>query len=95
MKIEDPRQTGLGPRFDFVVSGEDCTAYKPDPEIYQRTLDGLGLKPEDVIAVEDSPAGIASAKRAGIKVFALYSRGQDQSGADRVIETLGELLTWI
>src|SRR5699024_12066675 len=36
--------TGL---VDYVISGEECTAHKPDPEIYLRAMAALGLTPED------------------------------------------------
>lgn len=57
--------------FDIIVSGEEFNSSKPDPECYSITLKKLKLKPEEVIIVEDSPAGIQAAKSLGIKVFGL------------------------
>lgn len=83
---------------DFMISGEDCAAHKPNPEIYLRSLDALGLAPEEAIAVEDSPAGIAAAKGAGLRVYALRPKGEfelDQSAADGVLEQLTDVLAFL
>lgn len=80
---------------DYVISGEECAAHKPAPEIYQRSLAALGLAPEQALAVEDSPAGIASAKNAGLRVYALRPRhgeAMDQSAADGILTSLTEIL---
>ena len=56
----------------------------------------LGLDAGEAIAVEDSPAGILSARRAGLTVLALRPQGGaplDQSQADRVINQLSDVLT--
>ena len=45
------------------------THSKPHPEIYQMACKSLGLKPEECIAVEDSPNGIKSAVAAGLKTI--------------------------
>lgn len=81
---------------DFRISGRACRAYKPDPEIYLRALEALGLSAGEAMAVEDSPAGILSARRAGLTVLALRPQGGaplDQSQADRVIDQLSDVLT--
>jgi len=48
------------------VTAEDCTHGKPDPEPFRRGAELLGLDPSGLVAVEDSPAGIASACAAGV-----------------------------
>ena len=88
-------KTGLGLYIDYYISGEDCTAYKPAPEIYQKVLTALDLRPSEAFAVEDSTAGIAAAKSAGMRVYALRTPGQNQSAATAVIETLDELLQYL
>jgi mannitol-1-/sugar-/sorbitol-6-phosphatase len=52
---------GVGPEGVLMVTAEDCSAGKPDPEPYRRGADLLGRRPADLVAVEDAPAGIASA----------------------------------
>jgi len=56
---------GLTEKFDCICSGHDVAHGKPEPDIYLHAAACLGLKPENCLAVEDSPAGIESAYRAG------------------------------
>jgi HAD superfamily hydrolase (TIGR01509 family) len=64
---------GLCDAIAFVVSAGDVAAGKPDPEGYIRALALLGgdVSAADVLSVEDTEAGIASAKAAGLRVIAL------------------------
>lgn len=54
--------------FDGVVCGDMVTHSKPDPEIYLKACEVIGVKPEEAVAFEDAPAGIRSAYHAGMKV---------------------------
>jgi DNA helicase-2/ATP-dependent DNA helicase PcrA len=49
---------------------------KPSPDIYQYACEQLGRKPEECIAVEDSPNGVLSAYRAGCKVVMVPDQTQ-------------------
>jgi beta-phosphoglucomutase-like phosphatase (HAD superfamily) len=49
-----------------MITAEDCTYGKPDPEPFRRGADLLGLEPRALVALEDAPAGIASARAAGV-----------------------------
>lgn len=51
--------------FDAVVDPATLTHGKPDPEIYQRAQELLGLAADEVISFEDAPAGVAAIKAAG------------------------------
>ena len=87
-----------GELVDSRISGEQCKAHKPDPEIYLRSLEALGLTAGEALAVEDSPTGILSAKRAGLTVLALRPRhGEplDQSAASSVIDQLNDILSFL
>ena len=64
-------QVGVVPYLDVIVSGEQFKESKPNPEIYQKTAELLGVLPEECIAIEDSTVGITAAHRAGVKVIAL------------------------
>ena len=55
---------GLDTRFDALCSGHDVPKGKPAPDIYLHGAASLGLRPEECLALEDSPAGIESAYRA-------------------------------
>ena len=68
------RQTGLQSLFKVVVTAEDVSDGKPDPEGYLRALEALNsvpplperlIHPHEVLAVEDSPAGLAAAAEVG------------------------------
>src|SRR5262249_1917495 len=63
--------TGL--RFPVVVTGDDVTAHKPDPEPYLLAARLLGVDPRRCVALEDSPNGVASAAAAGCHVIAVPS----------------------
>jgi len=60
--------TGLSSYFDCVISATQVKEGKPSPDIYRFACEQLGLRPEDCLAVEDSPNGVLSAFRAGCRV---------------------------
>ena len=60
---------GLAEYFRAIVSSDDVVHGKPDPEGYLKTLRLLG-QPTDALVFEDTEAGIASAKAAGLRVIA-------------------------
>lgn len=63
---------GIGGSFAVMVTAEDTDKSKPDPAPYQLALKKLEIKDAStVIAIEDTPAGIFSAKGAGLKVLAV------------------------
>ena len=59
--------------FDVLITAEDYSRGKPDPEPYLIACQRLGLEPQSCIAVENAPLGIDSAKAAGMRVVALTS----------------------
>ncbi len=56
---------GLTGAFDKLISGYMVQKGKPDPDIYILAAKELGLAPNECLALEDSPAGLLSANRAG------------------------------
>lgn len=90
-------QCELSTYVDFVISGEECTQSKPDPEIYIKAVKALGLLEAEVLAVEDSTLGIRAAKSAGLTVAALVQKDYyiDQSEADYQMNDLIEIITQI
>ena len=60
-------------RFGAVVCGEDVSAKKPDPQVYRLALHGLGLKPLQALALEDSPGGVEAARLADVPVVVTRS----------------------
>lgn len=59
---------GLAGLFGVVVSSDDVSQGKPHPEPYERAAELLDLPAGDVVAFEDTEAGVASAKAAGMQV---------------------------
>ena len=69
---------GLLDGFTALCSGKDVPHGKPAPDIYLHGAATLGVAPEHCLAIEDSPAGIESAWRAGC--MAVIVPDQDQPG---------------
>ena len=59
-------KSGIKQYFDFIVTGDEVINSKPAPEIYLKACKGLGVMPQNAIAVEDSFNGIRSAFNAGM-----------------------------
>jgi HAD superfamily hydrolase (TIGR01509 family) len=57
--------------FQAIVAGDDVQQGKPHPEAYLRAAARLGVQPSECVAIEDSPAGVASAIAAGMPVLAV------------------------
>jgi beta-phosphoglucomutase len=62
------RAHGMRDLFEVVVTGEDTARHKPDPEAYRLAAERLGVEPAECLAFEDSEAGEASARAAGVAV---------------------------
>jgi FGGY-family pentulose kinase/HAD superfamily hydrolase (TIGR01509 family) len=63
--------TGLLPRFgDRIYSASMVERGKPAPDLFLHTAAAMGVAPEHCLVIEDSPAGIAAARAAGMRVFA-------------------------
>ncbi|USR90542.1 HAD family phosphatase [Phormidium yuhuli AB48] len=94
-------QIELLSQFPVRVTGDDTVTSKPDPEGYLlavQQLNGfypeLELQPQDCLAIEDSPAGIEAARRAGMQVLGVantYPVHMLQRQVDWVVDELGEL----
>jgi len=79
--------------FDVIVTSDDVALSKPAPDIYLLVCQRLGLEPAHVLALEDSAAGVASAKAAGLACIAVPQFAEtDVAAADRVIDSLEELI---
>jgi beta-phosphoglucomutase len=90
---------GISDRIMIVVAAEDVSRGKPDPQGYQMALEQLSqlagrvLRAEKTVVVEDSPAGIASGKAAGMKVLAVATSypQAELTQADKIVVSLAGL----
>jgi HAD superfamily hydrolase (TIGR01509 family) len=79
--------------FKVVVTSGDVAHHKPAPDLYLLACERLGVAPADALALEDTASGIASAKAAGLTCIAVPQFAEtDVSAADRVVDSLEELL---
>jgi len=87
---------GLAECFSATVSSEEVERGKPAPDVYLEAAQRLGVAPERCAAVEDSHAGIRSARAAGMRVVAIPNAAYPPDDetlalADEVVESLEEL----
>jgi beta-phosphoglucomutase len=88
------RKIGLPPEsWDTIVTGEDVTRTKPDPEIFLAAAERLRLSPRDCTVVEDAPNGIQAAKAAGMRCVAVAQTfpAEQLTAADLVRATLADV----
>ncbi len=79
------RQIGLDDRFDAVSDGNNITHSKPDPEVFLKAAEMLGIPACDCMIVEDADTGIEAGRRAGMKTLSV----QGAVGADAECANLG------
>lgn len=83
----------LANRFQFVLTAEDVTAGKPDPEIYHRASERLGVPPRQVMVLEDSENGCRAAVAAGTYSVAVpggHSKRHNFDGCCLLAESLAD-----
>lgn len=86
---------GLMDCFEYILSGAELPASKPNPAIYQLTAKALGFAPADCVVIEDATAGIMAAKDAGAYCIAYdnpNSGPQDLSRADKIVSSLSDIV---
>ena len=85
---------GLVSHFKVIVTAEDVPRTKPDPALFRKALDHLGLRADEAVVLEDSPNGVTAAKAAGIFVVAVpnpLTARLDLSHADLRVRSLAEV----
>jgi len=66
-------KSALRPYLDVMVSNEDVSKPKPDPDMYLTATRMLGVAPENTLVVEDNPNGIKAAEDAGCHLLVVHS----------------------
>jgi HAD superfamily hydrolase (TIGR01509 family) len=80
---------GLSSAFDVLVTQEEVTSHKPDPEPYRLGLARLDIDPRDALAFEDSAPGLMAASAAGCACIAIrhaFNADHDFSRAQKVVQ---------
>lgn len=81
---------GLGGYFDAVSDGNNISRSKPDPEVFQKAAQFLGVPPELCLVVEDAVSGVEAAHNAGMLAASLGDAAKNGAG-DYVMSSFGEL----
>jgi beta-phosphoglucomutase len=81
---------GLASVFQAVVSAEDVTLGKPDPQVFLTAAARLGSAPARSIVLEDAPAGVEAARRAGMPSIGVSRKGSPLP-ADLAVASLADL----
>lgn len=76
--------------FDALVSAEDVQRGKPDPQVFLVAAERVAVPPARCIVVEDTPVGVESAHRAGMRVMGVRSTHATLE-ADCTVQTLEDL----
>ena len=86
------RALRLEDRFDALVSAEDVTRGKPDPEGFLLAARSLGAPPRCCVVIEDAPAGLEAAKSAGMRAIGVTTTHPmpDLGAAHLVVQSLAE-----
>ena len=84
-------RTGLTEAFDAISDGTNITHSKPDPEVFLKAAEYLGLAPEACMVVEDAPAGIDAAKAGGMQAIGI-GEAAGYAKTDYALETFSDLL---
>jgi beta-phosphoglucomutase len=84
-------QLGLGSYFDAVSDGNNITRSKPDPEVFLKAAEMLGLEPGVCLVVEDAVSGAEAGHAGGFDVACVGDAARAKAG-DYNMESVAELL---
>ena len=82
---------GLGDYFDAVSDGTNISRSKPDPEVFLKAAEFLGMPTADCLVVEDAVSGVEAAHNAGMAAASVGDAAANGCG-DYVLASFGGLL---
>lgn len=88
------QQIGLGDYFDAVADGNCITHSKPDPEVFLKAAEMLGIASGECVVVEDAISGAQAGKAAGMQVLCVGDAA-DRKAGDRNLEQFSEMLNYL
>lgn len=83
------RKAGLDAYLDIMISNEDVTKGKPDPEMYLKAMAQLALEPQECLIVEDNENGIRAAKASGAHL--LVVKEVSDTNLQNILARIGEI----
>lgn len=84
-------KTGIVDYFDALIDGNAVELSKPNPEVFLKGAEALGIEPACCLVLEDAQAGIDAARAAGMQIIAV-GQAEHLNGADLVVPDLGALV---
>ena len=88
------QRIGLSDYFDAVSDGTNISRSKPDPEVFLKAAEYLGLTPSDCLVVEDAVSGVEAAHAGGMKAAAIGDAAGRGCG-DFILSRFADLLAYI
>lgn len=84
---------GVQDRVRVVVSSDDVSRGKPDPQVFSMACDRLGLLSRQCVVIEDAPSGVEAARAAGAHCVAVLMHHSRESlkRAHRIVEKIADL----
>ena len=90
------KQAHITDYFDDSICGDEVTKGKPNPEVFLKSCEKLGVKSDEAYVLEDSESGIMAAYSANIKVICVpdmkYPEAQYASKCYKIVETLDDVI---
>ncbi|MDY4507182.1 MAG: beta-phosphoglucomutase [Candidatus Faecousia sp.] len=88
------QRIGLSDYFDAVSDGTNISRSKPDPEVFLKAAEYLGLAPSDCLVVEDAVSGVEAAHAGGMKA-ATVGDAAGRGCGDFILSRFADLLKYI
>jgi HAD superfamily hydrolase (TIGR01509 family) len=85
----------LASRFKVMVTGEEVTRGKPEPDIFRLAAHRLGMRPADCLVLEDSWPGVQAANAAGMYAIMVPDLGAAHKDAAHICASLHEVEVWL
>lgn len=88
------KKIGVEHYFDSWISGEEVENSKPEPDVFLKAAELIGVDPADCVVIEDSRSGTLAAGKAGMRCIGfqnVHSGNQDLSQADLIVDEIGEI----
>lgn len=82
-------KVGLIHYFDSMISNQDISKAKPDPEMYIKSMQILGVKPDETLIVEDNDNGIKAAMASGAHLLSVLN--PNEVFIDKIMERINEI----